>query len=419
MVDQPMDRISPAGMSAGLIFLFALAGGAAVANLYWAQPLLAAIAQSFGISEGSAGVLVTVTQIGYALGVFLVVPLGDLVDRRRMIPRVLFCSAVALALSASAPNFAFLLVSLLAVGLTTVTGQLLTPLAGDLVEPERRGRVVGTIVSGLLTGILLSRTISGMVGDLFGWHAIYWLAAAVTLVMAILLARALPADPARPAMPYRALLSSVIGAVRQHSVVRVTLVIGATAFSVFTMFWTGLTFLLSAPPFSYSLTQIGLVGLVGLAGALGAQRSGILHDNGWSVRATGLALLMSLVSVTIAGVGAASIVAVLLAVLMLDISVQAVNVLNQTRLFSVDPAARSRLNTAFITSNFIGGAIGSALAGLLWEAGGWSAVMVGAGLQLVFALAVWLRFRDNLEIVSSSASGVGRTSGPTNARSTA
>lgn len=403
MFDQAMTQSHPKGMSAGLIFLFALAGGAAVGNLYWAQPLLANIAEAYGISTGSAGILVTVTQIGYALGVFLIVPLGDVVDRRRMIPAMMLCSVVALVTSASAPNFALLVASLFAVGVTTVTGQLLTPLASDLVEPERRGRVVGTIVSGLLTGILLSRTISGVVGDLFGWRAIYWLAAAVSTLMAVLLAMSIPADAERAKIRYRALLSSAIGVVRRHRVVRVTLVLGATAFSVFTMFWTGLTFLLSAQPFAYSLTQIGLVGLVGLAGALGAQRTGILHDKGWSVPVSGLALLIALLSVIIAGVGATSIIAILIAVLVLDIAIQAVNVLNQTRLLSVDPSARSRLNTAFVTNNFIGGAIGAALASLLWEIGGWTAIMLGAGLQLAFALFIWIRYREALDISDSGA----------------
>ncbi|MDX3927836.1 MAG: MFS transporter [Shinella sp.] len=398
MSAQVSSQPGSAGISAALTFLFAVAGGAAVGNLYWAQPLLGEIAASFGTSTGAAGSLVTVTQIGYAIGVFLIVPLGDVVNRRRLIPAIMLCSAVALAASASAPSFIALIVSLAAVGLTTVTGQLLTPLAGDLAKPEQRGRVVGTVVSGLLTGILLSRTISGFIGDLFGWHAIYWLAAVISAVIAGLLAKALPSDPSRPAMPYRTLLSSVFAVVAKHRAVRVTLLLGATVFSVFTMFWTGLTFLLSSPPFSFSLTQIGLVGLVGLAGALGAQRTGALHDRGWSVYATGAGLALSLASLVIAAVGSTSLIAILLAVLVIDIAIQAVNVLNQTRMFSVDPTARSRLNTAFVTCNFIGGAIGSALAGLLWEAGGWQLIMLGGIVMMAFALTVWAVFRKMLDV---------------------
>jgi predicted MFS family arabinose efflux permease len=381
----------PLGMSRGLTLLFAVAGGAAVGNLYWAQPLLRDIARALGVSTGTAGLLVTVTQVGYATGVLLAVPLGDTLDRRRLIPVVIGGSAVALAACALAPTFPALLVTLAAVGLTTVTGQLLTPLAGDLARDDQRGRVVGTVVSGLLTGILASRTISGLLADAFGWRAIYAVAAVATAVLAVLLARALPVVPTRPAMPYGQLLGSVFTAVRRHRSVQVTLVLGALAFSVFSLFWTALTFLLSAPPYSYSARQIGLVGFLGLAGALAAQRAGRLHDRGWSVRATGagLALALALLALAIAAAGSTSIAMVLIAVLLIDVAIQGVNVLNQSRLFAIDPGARSRLNTAFVTCNFIGGAIGSSLAGVLWDLHGWHAVMAGAAALVAAALAVW------------------------------
>ncbi len=376
-------------MTRGLTLLFAIAGGAAVGNLSWAQPLLADIAGSLGVSTGAAGLLVTLTQAGYALGVFLLVPLGDSLDRRRLVPTVMVASAAALAASAVAPTFTLLLLTLAVVGLTTVTGQLLTPLAGDLASDEQRGAVVGTVASGLLTGILLSRTISGLLADAFGWRAVYAVAAVVTLSLSVVLARALPVVPPRPRVRYGALLMSVFQTVGRHRSVQVTLVLGATAFCVFTLFWTGLTFLLSSPPYSYSVAQIGLVGLAGLAGALAARRAGMLHDRGWSVPATGAALGLTLVSLGIAGLGRTSIILVLVAVVLLDMAVQAVNVLNQTRLFTIDAGARSRLNTAFVTSNFIGGAVGSMLAGVLWHQDGWSAVTLGGAAFTVVALAVW------------------------------
>lgn len=381
-------------MSTGRTLLFAVAGGAAVGNLYWSQPLLDDIASSLGTSASLAGLLVTLTQVGYALGILLVVPLGDVLDRRRLIPWVLVASAVALLLAAIAPTFATLLVALALVGLTTVAGQLLIPLAGDLADPAQRGRVVGTIASGVLTGILVSRTISGLVADAFGWRAIYVLAAVVAVVLAVLLRRAIPELDARGKVAYPQLILSVFRAVRTHRTVQVTLVISSSVFAVFTMFWTALTFLLSSDPYDFSTSSIGLVGLVGLAGAVAAQRVGRLHDRGLSVPVTGGAIVLLLVSLVVAGIGAHSIVVVLLAVLLLDVAVQAANVLNQTRLFSVDPAARSRLNTAFVTSNFIGGAIGSALASVLWNAGGWTAVTIGAAVLAGFAAMVWVAHRD-------------------------
>ncbi|MFE4057237.1 MFS transporter [Streptomyces sp. NPDC059096] len=379
-----------------MTLLFAIAGGAAVSNLYWAQPLLHTIAASLHISSGSAGLLVTLTQIGYALGAFLVVPLGDRLNRRRLIPTIMVVSALALAGSAAAPGFGALLAALALVGVTTVAGQLLVPLAGDLARDDQRGRVVGTVASGLLIGILVSRAISGIVADAFGWRTVYWAAAGLMVVLAAVLARALPALPSRASTGYTALLKSVLTTVRSHRSVQATLVLGAIAMMVFTLFWTALTFLLSAAPFHYSATRIGLMSLVGLVGALAAQRAGHLHDRGWSVPATGAGLLLALASVLLGVAGSTSIIIVLVVVLLLNTAIQSVNVLNQTRLMSVDPQSRSRLNTAFVTGNFIGGTIGSALAAALWQGGGWALVMTGAAALFAIALIIWAATRRTL-----------------------
>lgn len=388
------------GMNRGLTLLFAIAGGAAVGNLYWAQPLLHEMAGSLHISPASAGLLVTLTQIGYALGAFFVMPLGDRLNRRRLIPTIMLASAFALAGSAAAPNFAMLLVALALVGVTTVAGQLLVALAGDLARDDQRGRVVGTVVSGILMGILASRTISGLVADAFGWRAIYMAAAVLTVVLATILARVLPAIPSRASVGYTTLLASVLTTVRRHRSVQVSLVLSAIAMTVFTLFWTALTFLLSAAPFGYSVSRIGLVGLVGLAGALTAQRAGRLHDRGWSVPGTGAGLLLALAAVVLSavGAGAGSIIIVLISVLLLDIAIPAVNVLNQSRLMHVEPQSRSRLNTAFVTGNFIGATVGSVLAAALWQAGGWTTVMTGAAALLTIALIVWAVGRRSLSV---------------------
>ncbi|MBB4243628.1 MULTISPECIES: MFS transporter [Rhizobium] len=385
--------------------LFAIAGGIAVGNLYWAQPLLTEIATALQVSTGTIGLLVTMTQIGYAVGVLLIVPLGDMLPRRSLIPAVMACSALALLSGALSPSFTTLAAALAAVGMTTVAGQLLTPLAGDLATPEERGKVVGTIVSGLLAGILLSRTVSGVLSDAFGWRVVYAVAALCTLLMAVVLWFVIPAEPPRPRVAYGKLILSIFQIVGRYRIVQVTLLIGALAFSVFTLFWTGLTYLLSAPPYSYSVSQIGLVGLVGLAGALAARRVGRFHDRGWSVAVTGLALCLATASLLIAMVGTSSILLVLLAVLLLDVAIQAVNVLNQSRILSVDPASRSRLNTAFVACNFIGGALGSALSGPLWSWGGWRALMLcGVSLTLL-ALALWFGGRETLDTTSVDRSG--------------
>ena len=372
---------------------FAVAGGTAVGNLYWAQPLLDTIAGSFGVTSDAAGLLITATQVGYAIGVFFLVPLGDIVNRKRVIPALMVLSAIFLAATAVAPGFSILLVTLALLGVSTVSGQFLMPLAGDLASDDQRGRVLGTIASGLILGILVARTISGIVADLLGWRAIYVGAAGLMLLLAIGMARFLPSLEPRAAVGYKALLTSVLRTVADSARVRVTILIGASVMSVFTLFWTGLTFLLASPPYAYSTSQIGLVSLVGIVGAVAAQQVGRLFDRGLSLPAIGVGLVVTLLSLGISGVGANAIVVVLISIVLFSVGVQAVQVLIQTRMLSIDPGARSRLNTIFVVANFIGGAIGSAVAGALWPLGGWPALMIAAAVLIGLALLVWLSQR--------------------------
>lgn len=388
----PDRRMTPART-----LVFAIAAGLAVGNLYWAQPLIEIIADSLGASASSAATLVTVTQVGYALGIFLLVPLGDVLNRRRLVPLVMALSAAMLLGAALAPAFPVLLAVLGGLGLTTVGAQLLTPLAGELAEPERRGRVVGTVASGALTGILLSRTLSGLVADLLGWRAVYVIAAVATLVLAVVLRVVIPSLEPREPVPYPRLLGSVFTTVARHRAVPPTLVICAAAFAVLSLFWTSLTYLLTAEPFSFSAGQIGALGLAGVAGALAARRAGALHDRGWSAPATGAALGLLALSLVAAWAACSSLVALIVVVVVLDAAIQGVLVLGQTRLFALPGSARSRLNTAIVVGNFLGGAIGSALAGPLWEIGGWTAIMaVSLGITLVGLLAWAMTHRTRL-----------------------
>ncbi|REG02247.1 putative MFS family arabinose efflux permease [Asanoa ferruginea] len=388
-------------MTRRLTFLFALAAGAAIGNLYLAQPLLDLIARDLRTSTSSAGLLVTATQVGYAAGVLLIVPLGDVVDRRRLVPGMLLCSAPALLLCAAAPTIGVLLGAVAVLGLTTVAGQLLTPLAGDLAAAEHRGQVVGTVGSGILTGILASRAISGLVAYAAGWRAIFLAAAALAVTLAVLLFRALPPLPPKTRMPYPALIASVpVMALRERSV-RWTLVLGASGFAAFAMFWTALTFRLSAPPFSYPVSVIGLFGLAGLAGAVAAQRSGQLHDRGWSMPATGVGWMVVLLSFVLAGLAGRSIALLLIAIVTLDVALQAVALLNRMRIFAVSHEARSRLNTAYVFSNFIGAALGSAAATTLWSLGHWAAVSAAGVVLSVFALGVWAVGRRGALVVAA------------------
>lgn len=381
--------------------LFAVAGGAAVGNLYWSQPLLDFIARDLRTDPGAAGWLVTATQVGYAVGVLLFVPLGDILDRRILIPVTLTCAAVALLASALAPTFPVLLATLSLVGLTTVSGQMLVPLAGDLAGDADRGRVVGTVVSGILIGILVSRTVSGLVADAAGWRAIYVLAAALALVLAVLLYRAIPNLRPRATLAYPALVASVFAIVRRERLVRWSLLLGGASFGVFTMFWTSLTFLLSAPPFSFSVSVIGLFGLVGLAGAVAAQRAGHWSDRGHALPIIGAAWTLVLVALVIAGLGSRSVPMIVVAIVVLDVAIQAQNITVQSRMFRVDPQARSRINTAFVTNNFVWGAVGSGLASFLWAHGGWPAIMITGAVLSGFALTVWVVGRRGPLVISA------------------
>lgn len=388
--------VTTSGMSRTRTIAFAVAGGLAVSNLYWAQPLIEEMASSLAVSRSIAASLVTATQVGYALGIFLLVPLGDSLNRRRLIPAILGLSAVMLLGAAAAPDFSLLLAALGAVGFTTVTAQLLVPLASELAAPQQRGRIVGTIASGVLTGILLSRTVSGLVAEAFGWRAIYVIAAILTVVLVVVLYALIPRLEPRERVPYPRLLASVFTTVGQYPAALPTILMCALGFTIFSLFWTSLTFLLAAPPFSYSVGQIGLVGLAGLAGALAARRAGAVHDRGWSVPASGVALVLLAFTLVGAWLAGSSIIALIVLLILFDAAAQANSVLGQTRLLTLQGSARSRLNTALVVSNFIGGALGSAVSGPLWTAGGWPAIMCAAIALTLAALIIWFTSRDRL-----------------------
>ncbi|WUR60035.1 MFS transporter [Micromonospora chokoriensis] len=376
-------------MSRRLTFLLAAAAGVSIGNLYWAQPLLGFIAADLHAATATAGWLVTATQVGYAVGVLLLVPLGDVLDRRRFVPVMLLASAAALLVCALAPTIGVLLLALGVLGVTTISGQILTPLAGDLAGDPHRGRIVGVVGSGTLTGILASRTISGLVADTAGWRVVYALAAVVTLLFAVLLHRAIPPLAPRTRPPYPQLIASVGAVVLRERAARWTLALAATGFAAFSLFWTALTFLLSGPPFRYPVAVIGLFGLAGLAGVLSGLHGGRLHDSGLSLPATGVAWVLALGAFVLAAFAGRSVVLVVVAIVILDVALQTQALLNRARLFALSQVARSRLNTALAVGNFIGAAVGSAAANILWSAGGWTAVTIaGAGLCCM-ALAIW------------------------------
>ncbi|MFG1677399.1 MFS transporter [Micromonospora sp. NPDC049282] len=403
-------RAPPGEMSRRLTFLLAVAAGAAIGNLYWTQPLLGLIAGDLRTATATAGWLVTATQVGYAVGVLLLVPLGDVLDRRRFVPLMLSASAAVLLMCALATSIGVLLLALGLLGVTTISGQVLTPLAGDLAGAADRGRVVGVVGSGTLTGILASRTISGLVADAAGWRAIFAVAAVVAVLLAIVLRRAIPPLAPRTRMPYPRLVASVFAVVLRERAARWTLVLAGTGFAAFSLFWTALTFLLSSPPFGYPAPVIGLFGLAGLAGVLSGLRGGRLHDRGWSLPATGAAWSLALGAFVVAAFAGRSLALVLVAVVMIDVALQTQALLNRARLFALSDEARSRLNTALATSNFIGAAVGSAAATMLWSVGGWTAITSTGAALCGVALAAWALGRRGPLVVRAAVDAPPRQS---------
>jgi len=323
------------------------------------------------------------------------VPLGDSRDRRTLIPLLMLLSAGALACCAVAPTFASLVVTSAALGVTTVSGQLLTPLAGDLADEQSRGRVVGIVVSGLITGILVARILSGVIADAWGWRTVFAIAGVANIALAAILLRSIPHLAPKVQTRYAALLFSVFTLVAEEAALRISMLLGAIGFAMFTMFWTAVTFLLSAPPYELPAAGIGLLGIAGLIGALAAQGAGRLHDRGRNIAATGVLWVTALVTWVGAGAEPGSLVVVSAAAVVLDIAVQGLSILNQARIFGISHQARSRVNTAYVTSNFIGGAIGSLAAALLWPVGGWTAISVAGAAAAAVGAVLWLACRGN------------------------
>jgi predicted MFS family arabinose efflux permease len=384
---------SSAGISRRLVLLLALACGAAVANLYYAQPLLHTLALAFGVTGAIAGLLVTATQLGYVLGLAFLVPLGDRLERRRLITTVLLFTAAAEGLAAAAPVLAVFAIALLAVGLTSVVAQVIVPMSSALAAPHERGQVVGTVMSGLLIGILLARTLSGLIAAVAGWRAVFALAAVAMVALAAALRRTLPEVPPTEKLRYRQLLGSVVRLVTSEPVLRQRMALGGLAFGCFSVLWTSLAFLLSGQGgghYHFGNAAIGLFGLAGVAGAAAAPLSGRLADRGHGRMAATGSLLVLLGSWGLLALGRSSVVALVGGILVLDLGVQALHISNQSTIYALAPEARSRLTTAYMVAYFLGGTVLSALTSTLYASSGWSGVcLLGAGTAAV-ALIVWV-----------------------------
>ncbi|HEU0164504.1 MAG TPA: MFS transporter [Thermomicrobiales bacterium] len=381
------------GISTGLVLILAVATGLSVANLYYAQPLLHTISNSLHVGEGASGLVVTFTQIGYALGLALLVPLGDIVQRRKLTSILLILDAIALVGSAIAPNLGVLIGVAAFVGIGSVSVQILIPLAANLATDEKRGQVVGMVMTGVLLGILLARTISGVIAGATSWRVVYWAAAAIALILAAVLFRVLPEEirPPGARIGYSSLLRSTLALVRDEPVLRQRMLMGSFSFAAFSALWTTIGFLLAGDPYNYGTTLIGLFGLVGVAGALSGNFAGRFVDRGLQSVTTIVFASGTTISFLLIYFGKTSLAMLIVGILLLDIGIQGLQITNQSVIYQLAPHARGRITANYVTSNFIGGAIGSAAASAIFDSSlRWGGVCLFGGLLGVGILVTYV-----------------------------
>lgn len=374
------------------LWLMTIGSGLVVANIYYNQPLLVEIAKTFGVSEAEAGNVAMLTQVGYAIGLLFIIPLGDMLRRKRLILFDFVLIILSLLLAAFSTGIYVLMAASLLVGATSVVPQLFLPMAAHLARPEARGKAVGTVMSGLLIGILCSRTLSGFVGAHLGWRAMFVIAAGLMLVLWVALYYLLPEVNPQFKGNYRSLMKSLVHLFRSEPKLRLAAARGALSFACFGGFWTTLVFLLEGPPFYAGSDVAGAFGLVGAGGAVMASVMGRLSDR-FDTRYMLMATISLLIlAYLVFGFFSYSMLGLVVGVILLDVGLQASHIANQTLIFSLNPQARNRLNTVYMFIYFMGGAIGTFIASQAWHIWRWNGVV---GVGLIFsslALAVHLIF---------------------------
>ncbi len=374
----------------------AVCTGLIVANIYYCQPLVLLVSREYDVSESRAGTITFCTQLGYAIGLLFLVPLGDKLERRGHIVATSGLAVLALAGAALSHSLASLQVACLLIGATCIVPQLILPLAAHLSPAEKRGKIIGTVMSGLLIGILLSRTLSGAVGAWLGWRGMFWIAAGITLILLILMHRTFPVSHPRYTGNYGSLMRSLFTLFRQQPLLREASAINALAFGSFGLFWTTMVLHLSAPPFNFQSDTIGLFGLAAAAGALIAPMIGGKADRGNPRVAIGYGIVIAGISFLIFGIFPSSITAMIAGILLLDLALQAVHVSNQTRVYTLIPEARNRINTVYMTLSFLGTSLGSAIGLWVWDSGGWTVVCITGGCFAALAFVIYALTRKRI-----------------------
>ena len=380
----------PLSITRAVTLLFAAACGISVANIYFAQPLLDQLSEAFGINHSTIGIIITITQIFYGLGLLLLVPLGDLLNQRRLIIGQMLLSTMALVIVGTAFSSIVLFAGMALVGLLAVVTQTLVAFAATMASSAERGKVVGIVTSGIVIGILLARTFAGILTDLAGWRSVYLVSAVIMLLMVCMFAKVLPhAEREVKSLSYIRLIRSVLDLFIQERTLRIRSFLAMLIFADFSILWTSLVLPLSTPPFALSHSVIGAFGLVGVAGALAAARAGKLADQGYGQRTTGISLALLLLSWLFIRYLEHSLIALVIGIILLDLAVQAVHVTNQAMILPLRAEARSRLTAGYMVFYSIGGASGSIASTQMYAYFGWGGVcLLGASIS-AFAFLFW------------------------------
>jgi len=377
-----------------------------VMNVYYNQPLLALIAHNFGVSITTASSIPSLTQLGFGLGIVLFVPLGDTIDRRWLILIKLGIVAGLLVLVGLAPNLLILAALSFLLGVFTVIPQLSIPFAAQIAPPDKRGRTIGIVMSGIFAGILMSRALSGAVGTWLGWRAIFFAAAVLMVLLALAVAKYLPHSGRSTQLNYWQVLRSLPGIFRRQSTIQAACVTGAFLFCVFSVFWSTLAFMLAGPPFHDGPWVAGILGLVGITGSAAAPIVGRLADKKGPAYTLGVSIFIVGLSSIVLVIFGESMVGLIASLILLDLGVQAGLVSNQTRIYSVlPPSYNSRVNTIFMASYFMGGAAGSVLGGAVWDhfrsqwaLGSLSAVL----MSIAFLMHIWFQHRIKMKAAAAA-----------------
>ncbi|MEH2367504.1 MFS transporter [Nostoc sp.] len=375
-------QISGNGLTKIQVLIMAIASGVCVANVYYNQPILKDIASSFQVSEGEAGSISVLSQVGYGFGLFFLIPLGDKINKKTLILSLLLCLFCLLIAMTFSQNIVQVWILSIAIGITTVSAQVILPLAAS-IDRVTTGQTVGSIFTGILIGILGARVFSGYIAESFGWRYVYGFSGVMILIVTVLLKIYLPNVNNEYSGDYFDLLKSTLQQLKRFSLLREASLIGGLMFGVFCSFWTTLTFHLSGAPFNFKSDTIGMYGFVAIAGALMAPIFGKLADRGNSQRSLTISVSLVIASLVIAKIASNSALAIAVAVLLLDVGVQAIQVTNVARIYTLDAQSNSRINTVYMTTYFIGGAIGTSIGLLCWNLGGWNLV---TWQMLVFTL---------------------------------